>query len=435
MPEFFAYLTAKRYTQCRDFLRSLGVRQILTDLNHSCESKFSSRRALYDYVDNHLYWDHPRFAEKNWQLPILPGQGQPFQAVPGNPGSLFPTRLFGKPFMVTEYAYSNPNIYHAGGPALMASYASFQDWDALFPFAYAHGRSAVINNNRVDGFFDIASDPVKACAERIGAHIFLHSGLKPAEIRLVADATNPYADAKASPYSPPIFTSAGLVAAIGSEAGQNYKGRIDARIDIGAGHPTNDTKVFTADDKLLTNLIAAGILPKHCVQDKEKRFSTPDGSIQLDRNAGTFLLKAPAAEAMVLMPGTSLAADRLAASKVNTFSTLALLPSDHAPSLAKSKRLLLFHLTNTMSTGMHFASSDLDRMESWGKTPFLAHPGTADVTLTLPDGVWSIHALDFSGKRTSTILSDASGKCTLHLDNFTSTPDGVTFAYEISRKR
>ncbi len=63
---------------------------------------------------------------------------------------------------------------------MMAAYAAFQNWDAIFPFAYAHSLTSVVNPESTGGFFDIATDPVKAFSQRIGARIFLAGGIKPA---------------------------------------------------------------------------------------------------------------------------------------------------------------------------------------------------------------------------------------------------------------
>ena len=53
----------------RNFVASLGVKAPLTDQNKWNLIPLSLARAEYDYVDNHFYWDHPRFLGAAWRLP------------------------------------------------------------------------------------------------------------------------------------------------------------------------------------------------------------------------------------------------------------------------------------------------------------------------------------------------------------------------------
>jgi hypothetical protein len=102
--------------------------------------------------------------------------------------------------------------------------------------------------------------------------------------------------------------------------------------------------------------------------------------------------------------------------------------------LKKSKRILLLHLTNALPTKMKFASKNMNRLESWGNTPFLAERGKAKVIFHSEAGAaYSLYAVNSTGKRVKNIpLQKNNGKLSAMLNVFLK-KDSV-FAYELVRK-
>lgn len=430
--QFLSHLAVKRFNEMKRSLRKLGCKALLTDQNFLNNLYLAADRRHYDFVDNHAYWDHPRFAENRWQLPVLPNQSNPIGARPGVPGGMFPTRLFGKGFTVSEFDYANPNIYRAAGPAMMAAYAAFQNWDALFPFAYAHSQASVVNPDRTSGFFDIATDPVKTFSQRIGARLFLAGGIEPAKSAFAALATEPFQKG-AQANAPLPFSDLGLLARIGLLTGQPADGAYPALIDIGTGRTDGRTPVFRATKRLIPDLIAAGMLPEHCYDATDDRFSSPDGQLELNRRRLTLRVTAPGGEVLVTGKERKLAGRSLRVENRDGFAVFALLPVD-TERIDTARRLTLMHLTNTQATGMKFGNDRFDRLEEWGRTPFLARHGSARITLNLP-GEWEIHALDTAGKRLAKLpqTHQADGSITLELDNFRYSE--AVFAYELIRTK
>jgi len=102
---------------------------------------------LSDFIDAQGYWSH-----QNWtQIHSLDA---------GVLGNLASYRVFGKPFMVSEYAVVAPNTYAAEMFPLLAGIAGLQDWDAVFAFAYADQKSEY-QSTRINGAFDLAGHPAK----------------------------------------------------------------------------------------------------------------------------------------------------------------------------------------------------------------------------------------------------------------------------------
>ena len=430
--QFLSYLAVKRFNEMKRSLRKLGCSALLTDQNFLNRLYLAADRQHYDFVDNHAYWDHPRFAENRWQLPVLPSQGNPVGARPGVPGWTLPTRLFGKGFTVSEFDYANPNIYRAAGPAMMAAYAAFQNWDALFPFAYAHSQASVVNPDRTSGFFDIATDPVKTFSQRIGARLFLAGGIEPAENAFAALVTEPFRKG-ATAEAPHPFSDLGLLARIGLVTKQPAEGAYPALIDVGTGRTDGKTPVFRATERLIPDLISAGLLPENCYDAATGRFSSSDGQLELNRRRQTLRVTAPGGEVLITGKDRKLAGRSFRVENRDDFAVFALLPVD-TERIATARRLTLMHLTNTQATGMRFGNDKFDRLEEWGKTPFLARHGSARLTFNLP-GEWEVHALNTAGKRLAKLpqTRQANGDLVLELDNFRY-PEAV-FAYELIRTK
>lgn len=429
---FLSELTEKRYAQMKAFLDKLGNSALLTDQNFYTRPELSVARAKYDFVANNTYWDHPKFAEKRWQLPVLPGQSNVLAIRPGTPGSVFPARLFGKGFVITEFDYANPNIYRAVGPVLMASYAAFQDWDGLFPFAYAHSLASVVNPERTSGFFDISTDPVKAFSQRIGARLFLAGGIAPAKNVFAAVVTDPFRADSAKSY-PSSFCDLGFLARVGSTATLPAPCKVDGLIDIGSGTSEKGAPVVRGDDALIDKLISNGLLPKGCYDAATGRFTAPGGQLELNRSKQTLRVTAPGGEVLAMEAGLKLQGKHLTVENNGPFSVFALLPVD-STNIADAKRLTLMHLTNTQASGMTFGNDRLDRLESWGTAPFLARHGKARISLRDIPGDWTVYPLDTAGRRIGNFPAAAhsDGSLTLELDNFR-WPEAV-FAYELVRE-
>lgn len=426
--QFISFRAVTRFEEMKAALREIGCGTLLSDQNYRNNLTLSADRKHYDFVDNHGYWDHPRFAETPWKLPALANQRNVLGALSGIPDRLFPSRLYGKGFTVTEFGYANPNLYRAVGPALMAAYGALQNWDALFPFAYAHWLPYAQKPTHTAGFFDITNDPVKAYSQRIGAQLFLNAGIRPAKIRFAGIATDPFR--KGSDIESPLpFNNLGFLAQIGLVVELPAQGEYAALINLGIGSAQSQ-KTFSAEKDLIGNLLKAGLLPKGCYDAKSGRFSTPDGQIELIRKQKTFRVTAPGGEVLTTGTVRKLDGKNFSVENKNDFGVFALLPVD-AQTLTEARRFTLIHLTNTQATGMEFATKDCDCLENWGKAPFLAQHGIAKVTLNLK-GEWKAHALNCAGERIGSLpVTKENGKHILNLDNF-AFPEAV-FAYELER--
>ena len=244
------------------------------------------------------------------------------------------------------------------------------------------------------GNFNISSDPLMQLSDRIIWALFLRGDFIPAQKKIsygVPD--NPYESNTQMPSFPPEFEQLGLNVQIGS-------------------HPEGKTPPH-------------GV---HIYRRGEKVARDP--RLRLGRESGTFAVSTPRCESVTLPQG-SLAANLLRVSGVNTFSTIAVISLD-GRELAKSKKLLLIHLTDLTNEGMSFASGSKTRLTNNGKGQLLLRRGNAQIAFR-STATWRIAALRSDGMEQGEIPGkSANGVFSFSIDN-TRFPEGV-MAYCLTRK-
>ncbi len=99
------------------------------------------REQSSDYIDAHTYWQHPDFGGlagtwnlASWTINNTPELGEFSPRWFGELGGITLLRVTGKPFSVTEVDIPAPSDYACELYPVLATFASVQDWDALYPF-------------------------------------------------------------------------------------------------------------------------------------------------------------------------------------------------------------------------------------------------------------------------------------------------------------
>ncbi|GAB6166386.1 hypothetical protein JCM19992_23860 [Thermostilla marina] len=175
--DFLWDLEAEYWWGMYDYLKNeLGVRSLVagTQLHYSPVHI----QAKLDYIDAHAYWQHPAFPGRPWDPNDWFVRNV---ALVNNPGgtlaSLAARRVEGKPFTVSEYNHPQPNQYAAEGFPMIAAMGAFQDWDGIFTFTYSHNREYEID--KLSGYFDIKSDPVKLVHHPACVAMFTQQAVEP----------------------------------------------------------------------------------------------------------------------------------------------------------------------------------------------------------------------------------------------------------------
>ncbi|MDR1280621.1 MAG: hypothetical protein LBK99_07335 [Opitutaceae bacterium] len=432
------------------FLRSLGVRALLTGVNFRDMQGLAYVREHYDVVDNHQYWAHPETLPRIAGQPRLTGfrQQSAVRSHARTPRFIMLSRLWEKPCTVTEFNFLSPNQYRAEGGVLMPAYASLQDWDALYNFEYAARRAYAMEGGTARNF-SLTADPVGLLADRVSALLFRRSDIAPARGKIgfaIEEATafgptHTPSEAPAKPgniHAPEIFAHLGLVSRIGSGTRPPAKERSTHGLQAVVVGPnavsrTTDKTVYVADETLIARLLADGILPRGSVDEAQGIYKSDTGQIELRANDGTLKVVTGRSELFVLPANSSLDGNKISVRNGETFATISVVSIDGKP-LAQSRRMLVLHLTDALPTGTRFAKPDRSVLEAWGKPPHLVRAGSSDLTLRLDNEpanyqAWVVDATGRRLRKTSLGKTDAGWV----LPTKTVTPEGTQLVYEIVR--
>lgn len=429
------------------FLRGLGVKALLTGSNSETTQSEAFLREHYDYVDNHAYWDHPKFPERPWQAPFAFHQKKSTSENASVPRKLFATRIFGLPFTVTEFNFCRPNQYRHEGAVLMPAYAGLQDWDGLYNFQYAKDRESALDG-AIDNYFAIANDPIGNIADRVGALIFLRADIAPARNAIVWTARPESAFSDQWIRHPDVYSRLGLVVRLGSITGQPddvlTRARADKKINATAvvfgeskriPAPKNiPVGAYPANDSLHTALLRDGALPAGSINADATHFKSDTGEIELRSDAGSVKVVTSRSELFVAPANTGLSGKLVSITGNTADAAINVIALDGKP-LAETRRILITHLTDVLPAGMVFRAADRMLLEEWGDGPYLVRRGEATLSLRLPDaaGSWKCWAVDATGARVREIPMAKNVDGTLSLRLATITLDDTQLAYELAR--
>lgn len=377
------------YRDLSAFLRSLGVRTLLTDANFRQDIATGLVRSELDYVDNHDYHDLKKFLAGPWSLPYGFHQRSAVAEQAIVPRSLFGSRQFGKPYTVTEFNYCYPNHTRAEGGPLIGAYAALQDWDGLFRYAYAHLPERALHPQAIF-YLDNAGDPLNLLADRIARLLFLRADVRSAATSvpyLFSDRCFNMPNPLDRPQgrTPAELELLGLVAKIGSVPGAQaapWAGKAPFAV-------THESAGMTAVPGLEVLAPDRGILERFAAMRPElaphvdasaKRFVSETGEIRLESAAGRLTVITPRTECFVLSGQDTVRGKVAEVRNRGGFAVIALSAMDDRP-LAASGRILIIHLTDVQNQGAAFRDAKHTVLTDWGAGPLLVRRGEVDVRL------------------------------------------------------
>lgn len=391
-PDFYRFLLERQAAATTDLTRfvreELHCPTLVSDAN-AAVSPWSVRLVRnFDFVDNHMYHDHPSFPEKAWSLPSAFRQDSCLDSFCRFPLLLATTRIFGKPFFVTEYNICYPNAFRAECGPLAGAVAALQDWDAIYRFAWSHGIGKLTDENAGIEGFDICNDPIGFLTERIAWALFLRGDMKPAPMKIARETSDRDFRQKDGNFQSSEFEKLGLIAQIGRGEKNDVATLTLRRSDIS---PKNvpDRKTATEWSNLLSWRKAVSVTDQLVFEPREKRFS----------------VVTPKTEAFVLRSGDAARGQIMTVGKVSCFAVVALISLDDLP-LQESKDMLLLHLTNVNSSETVFGSPQMTILRSTGRAPQLVYRGDAEIGIRsrVP---FSVDALTAGGEK----IGKVEGRC------------------------
>jgi len=410
------------------FLREeLGVQALITDVNGwTDEWGTQACRAGLDYVDNHWYWDHPAFLEKDWELPSRGGNGGESAVI--RAGGLHDkslTRLFDRPFTISEFNNAAPNQYRGEGGLLAGAYAAIQGWAGIWRFTYSSDRESIVSG-AASNYFDLVTDPVRLASERVGMALFLRGDLAEAPKAVAVTGTTEEYLSRSGVRAAGDLTRLGWCVRLGTLVGATLaeSGGLEMAV---ADSPEN-----AYPPGLLKSIKQHGLIPAGNATDIEGGiFESAGGEVRLDTKTGVVSVSTPKTAALAGPAGTTKKMGPVSIGIGKTWAMVSVISMDGAP-LADSGKILVTHLTDLRNTGERFQGRDLGVLEDWGKAPWLIRAGRAVVKIarTRPPSAVEVWRLSLIGQRTQQVAAEFANGAVI-FTAATASDSGATLDYEV----
>lgn len=430
MARFLAEVKVASNRKIAADLAAHGVHALLAGSNWWDTQAQTFERDSLDVVDNHQYCDHPQ----GWPPPAHYNQGSSLTCANPTymvPCMMTPTRVFGKPFSVTEWNYCQPNTARSESGPTMGAYAALQDWDVIYRFAWSHDAGRIVKPSPIE-HFDIVSDPLNQYSERIAVLLFLRGDVAPAResycygVSMDEATRDGVGDMWAKGLFPHEFNALGLMHRIGSqvmEPGRPITGKYTAVV----------ARSETAPDASLLNgntYRSAKSLDPGFAQRRE--FVSDTKEISINNKTGVLRVMTPRTEAITAYPGNpAVTAGGLTVQPLDTFTTVSASAMD-GKDLRTSRRILLFHLTNVVNSNEVFDGPGMHMIKKTGTLPYLVKTGTAKVALRSSVPGLTLYAIKSDGTRFAKIPATyANGAYTFDLVIAPADP-AATMAYELA---
>ncbi|MCL1909349.1 MAG: hypothetical protein FWG05_00265 [Kiritimatiellaeota bacterium] len=411
LARFLTELKVASNLRIQKFFREQGIKALFSGANWFNNMPVTFERDTLDVVDHHQYGDHPWGpGNRNFNQRSAMRSDNPSYMIPN---MMAPNRIFGKPFIVTEYNFCPPNKYRAEGGAMMGAYAALQDWDALYNFAWSHQHKTVrAQHNGIEGF-DVATDPISILTSRQIALLYARGDVAPAKERHVYGVTMDEATAEGvggmwgGGFFPNAFNALGLVSQIGSqvtEGGRKIQGKFNG--------------VYTNKENLPDVNLANEIV-------------SDTGELSLNIKQGHLRVNTPGTVCVAAPEKKALSAGPLAVRDATTFCSVSASSMD-GKNVGESRRVLLFHITNVINTDMRFGDSSMMQKLANGGLPYLAKTGSVEVALKNTNAALKLYPLNADGTRMNAIPTTyANGAHTFTLA-ITAGAKNPTMMYELA---
>ncbi|MBK8501834.1 MAG: carbohydrate binding domain-containing protein [Saprospiraceae bacterium] len=174
--QFYLQIQRSYYQDMYAFLKNeIGVQVPITGTNALVGPSDVFTMQDLDYIDDHAYWNHPRFPNAAWSTTdwYIDNNSMLEQQNMGTMSQLYGgLAIAGKPYTISEYNHPFPNRYHWEMIPIIASYASYHDADGLMFFSYNDGTDTNWEMDFIDGFFSIHRNNSLMSLSPVFAHAY-----------------------------------------------------------------------------------------------------------------------------------------------------------------------------------------------------------------------------------------------------------------------
>lgn len=358
------------------------------------------------------------------------------------------SRQWGKPFTVSEYGQPFWNQWRHESAALIPALAAHQGWDAICLFA----ETPIQNNYGPSAFqrrqaiypFGVGADPIARAGERLAAMLYVRGDVSPARGRLRMHVDPERALERDAGWAqiPEGLSRLALVTAVGLEF-TAMPARLPAgqlSVDITGPRPLWASRIESALvsaglDRLSAGVGAlkdAGIVSDaNRSEPQNKLYQTDTGQMTVDSKSNRILITTERTAVVVVRDGNA-QSGALNVRDASGPALFAVSSLDGQP-LRRSKRMLVWVLTDAMNSEMTFDDTERSTLRKIGAFP----PAVRAVSATLrveneSAGKTRIWPLSLAGeRRTPLSVSSVAGAVQFALDT-ASLPEGPALFFEIS---
>ncbi len=413
--DYINFLAETEYETTRTLMdyikKDLKVKSLVIDsqVNYSGAFGFIRESQLSDYMDTHFYWQHPTFAPgKNWDGNHWTIRNTPMTNVkaPYSYAYLMTQRAQGKPFSISEYDHPAPNEHNHELFPLIASFAAFQDWDAIYQFSFASPPDFK-TPAAMRGYFAMAGNPGKMTFSPLAALIYRNGLVKPSPNTITLEIPKKvlFDDIK------------GTVPTISSIKFPNAdfnKALPDAQINVKLTDDGDQPKTIPAD-----------------IAQPDINLKSSQITWDASNDRGTYLVNAPAARTASgyiqdkpVILGDVKAELTLPQERTASFAIVA---CDSLP-IAESKSMLLAIVGTIANPGMIWNEERTTIKTNWGNPPAIAI--FIPATITIPgEKKPVVKALDPAGRA----FADIPVEGTPGAWTFKTTQDSPTLWFSLKR--
>lgn len=195
---FYTEIAKDYYEDTAKYLRDMGVKCVinLTNLPANIAELYVISQG--EVVENNGYWNHP---EGGFRVPVKFHDGEMLKLDPRENHRLAfsqnltakfaSSKMTDKPLVITEWNVCYPTAFRADAMLTLAAYGSYQDWDGLLLFSYAHQSSEnFATKDKIEGFFDSYNDPAMWGMAGIASAVFQGKMITPPKTKVEIAYTN-----------------------------------------------------------------------------------------------------------------------------------------------------------------------------------------------------------------------------------------------------
>lgn len=432
--DFAAFLAERESELFREMdahVRARGFKALTTAYDNFAFYHADVARAVAGWIDMHAYQSLPsRFATKGSRL----AQTSIFDDVGRYGRYLANARQWGKPFTVTEYGQPFWNQWRHETTGWIPALAAFQDWDAIcqfaeFPVLLKYAEAGPVRHRAMYPF-GIGADPIARGGERLAALLFLRGDVKPSgvRVRLRLNPERVFADGYAWRQIPQNLSRLALVAASGMDLASPGKptraGEMYFPLDSQpaswlekAGNEALKRGVSIGSDPV-AQLKASGLLsPSNRSDLSEGRFETDTGQMLFDADKKSLAVTTERTVVFTQRSGSAVGGG-VELTALSSPATVAVGAVDDQ-AIARSRRLLVWVLTDAMNTGMEFTDDGRTTLKAVGRFPPQIRAVTGRLGIKHGEAaILKVWAVDQAGRRVAEVPARAErGVLSFAIDN------------------